>query len=118
MTMAVLQTLLVYTIACIVGLYISVRLAIRYISNPSAFPVKKRDKPPACLTDPKHGNHGYLSLKVSIHWYGFLCPKNVCVYSTTHLTSLNVSAISTIFRPSFRKCQITTNYLNKCPWIY
>lgn len=67
-TMALLQTVIVYTIGCIVGLYISIRLAIRYICNPSAFPVKKRETPPACLTDPQHGNHGYLSLKVSTHW--------------------------------------------------
>jgi hypothetical protein len=63
--MALLQTILVYIIACIVGFYVSVRLAIRYISNPSAFPVKKRDKPPKCLADPDLGIHGYLSLNVS-----------------------------------------------------
>lgn len=65
--MTLLHALFAYTIACIVGFYISVRLAIRYISNPSAFPVKKRDKPPPCLTDPALGQHGYLSLKVSTH---------------------------------------------------
>lgn len=67
--MALLQTVFVYTIACITGVYIAIRLAIRYITNPSAFPVKKRDKPPTCLTDPEHGNHGYLSLKgIKIHY--------------------------------------------------
>jgi hypothetical protein len=65
--MALLQTVLVYTIACIAGFYTSLRLAIRYVSNPSAFPVKKRDKPPNCLTDPDLGIHGYLSLKVSTY---------------------------------------------------
>jgi hypothetical protein len=63
--MALLQTVLVYTIACIAGFYTAVRLAVRYVSNPSAFPVKKRDKPPNCLKDPDLGIHGYLSLKVS-----------------------------------------------------
>lgn len=63
--MALLQTVIVYTIACIGGLYISIGLAIRYLCNPSAFPVKKRETPPACLKDPQHGDHGYLSLKVS-----------------------------------------------------
>jgi hypothetical protein len=75
--MGLLQALFVYTIACIVGFYISVRLAIRYFCNPSAFPVKKRDRPPACLIDPALGTHGYLSLKVSIQ--NMIC--NVFFYS-------------------------------------
>jgi hypothetical protein len=62
-TMDLLQTVIVYTIACIFGMYIFERLASCYICNPSASRVKKRDQPPACLTDPQHGNHGYLSLK-------------------------------------------------------
>jgi hypothetical protein len=67
--MALLQSLIVYTIAFFVGLYMSLRLAIRYVLNPSAFPVKKRDTPPKCLTDPDLGIHGYLSLKVSTYLF-------------------------------------------------
>ncbi|KAJ4426903.1 hypothetical protein ANN_26702 [Periplaneta americana] len=46
------------------AIFKGIELAFRYITNPSAFQVKKRDKPPECLTDPVHGTHGYFSLKI------------------------------------------------------
>lgn len=67
--MGLLNYLFVYTIASVIGLYRALELAFRYITDPSAFHVKKRDKPPECLTDPAHGMHGYLSLDgIKIHY--------------------------------------------------
>lgn len=67
--MGFLHNCFVYTVASVIGLLRGIELAFRYITNPSAFQVKKRDKPPECLTDPVHGTHGYFSLKgIKIHY--------------------------------------------------
>lgn len=71
-TMTLLQTISRIVIINALTLYYSILtlgyIAVRYIRNPFSDPwaQKLRLEPPACLTDPKYGNHKYIKVNVSI----------------------------------------------------
>lgn len=68
--MSIVQTItataFVYSVAFVAAALVFVRLCVSVLLHPTRFfwKVDRREKAPACLTDPAYGIHGYLPIEV------------------------------------------------------
>jgi hypothetical protein len=68
--MSIIQTItattVVYSVAFVAAALVFARLCVSVLLHPTRlfWKVKRREKAPACLTDPAYGIHGYLPIEV------------------------------------------------------